>query len=294
MPKGIRGRLPCSIAGCGNQSRSRGWCAKHYERWRAHGDPTKLMLRERTGTRTCARCGCSPDQMPFRMDKRAPDGLGAYCKACEREYNREHYLRHRAARIEDNHERYERNKARYLAAQRDYRLANLDRERERSRERSRGNPLGIERARRWRAENPDRARAIVRAWFDANPERVRALAAKRRMRLRGSTGKVEAIDRLSIWERDGGLCGLCAEPVLFASMHLDHIKPLSKGGDHTAANTQPSHPRCNSRKKDREVPRWAFATGSALQRLAARSSGSPSSFPLSGTTTTCSTSQFPI
>lgn len=28
----------CSIDGCGNPSRSRGWCASHYDRWRRTGD----------------------------------------------------------------------------------------------------------------------------------------------------------------------------------------------------------------------------------------------------------------
>lgn len=30
----------CSIADCNKNRYSRGWCRKHYERWRAHGDPS--------------------------------------------------------------------------------------------------------------------------------------------------------------------------------------------------------------------------------------------------------------
>src|SRR5699024_281803 len=29
----------CSIAGCEKDALARGWCPKHYQRWRAHGDP---------------------------------------------------------------------------------------------------------------------------------------------------------------------------------------------------------------------------------------------------------------
>ena len=37
----------CSIDGCGNKSRLRGWCQKHYHRWRNHGDPTALVKSEK-------------------------------------------------------------------------------------------------------------------------------------------------------------------------------------------------------------------------------------------------------
>lgn len=33
----------CSIPGCSSLARRRGWCTKHYHRWRAHGDPLKLL-----------------------------------------------------------------------------------------------------------------------------------------------------------------------------------------------------------------------------------------------------------
>lgn len=29
----------CSIPGCGGKLRARGWCQKHWKRWRKHGDP---------------------------------------------------------------------------------------------------------------------------------------------------------------------------------------------------------------------------------------------------------------
>lgn len=32
--------IPCSIARCPNPAKARGWCSRHYEVWRQHGDPT--------------------------------------------------------------------------------------------------------------------------------------------------------------------------------------------------------------------------------------------------------------
>lgn len=34
----------CSVAGCGRPRHGRGWCTKHYQRWKRHGDPNKPGL----------------------------------------------------------------------------------------------------------------------------------------------------------------------------------------------------------------------------------------------------------
>lgn len=47
-----------------------------------------------------------------------------------------------------------------------------------------------------------------------------------------------------------GLCHLCGAPILsHADAHLDHIVPLSKGGQHTMDNLAPTHARCNQIKR---------------------------------------------
>ncbi len=42
----------CSITGCDNKHYARGWCTKHYQRFRAHGNPSKLLISER-GSGAC-------------------------------------------------------------------------------------------------------------------------------------------------------------------------------------------------------------------------------------------------
>lgn len=88
-------------------------------------------------------------------------------------------------------------------------------------------------------------------WAAANPEAVRAFQARRRAAkritaLRFSTDQLRA--RIAYY---GGLCWICrAAPW----EHIDHVKPLSKGGPHMLANLRPACARCNSSKKDR----WPF------------------------------------
>lgn len=46
----------CSIENCANSVRARGWCGKHYERWRTYGDPQYEYIPEYT--LTCSVEGC--------------------------------------------------------------------------------------------------------------------------------------------------------------------------------------------------------------------------------------------
>jgi hypothetical protein len=43
MPKGTPGKPVCSIEGCGQLNEARGYCKKHYQRWRTTGDPIKTL-----------------------------------------------------------------------------------------------------------------------------------------------------------------------------------------------------------------------------------------------------------
>lgn len=73
-------------------------------------------------------------------------------------------------------------------------------------------------------------------------------------------GDVSPVDRLAVFDRDGWVCQLCGEPVdpdlkgpdpQCAS--LDHIVPLSLGGDHSMENTQLAHLGCNASKGNRAM-----------------------------------------
>ena len=39
LPKRFPGDRKCSVEGCNNDARKRGWCNFHYDRWRRHEDP---------------------------------------------------------------------------------------------------------------------------------------------------------------------------------------------------------------------------------------------------------------
>jgi hypothetical protein len=94
------------------------------------------------------------------------------------------------------------------------------------------------------------------AWTRAQPEyRLRNREAKARRRAHKAAGVVERFKHSDIFERDGWCCGLCGKAVNRGAVAphplsptIDHIIPLSRGGDHTRANVQCAHFLCNARK----------------------------------------------
>jgi 5-methylcytosine-specific restriction endonuclease McrA len=113
------------------------------------------------------------------------------------------------------------------------------------------NPAHAEWKRQYTAAHAVENLARVRAWKAANPERSAELHRRKQMnrsaRKRGS-GRYEPIDQLVVLERDDGVCGICGGDVDPMDYHVDHIIPLARGGEHTYANVQTTHPSCNVAK----------------------------------------------
>lgn len=80
--------------------------------------------------------------------------------------------------------------------------------------------------------------------------------AMTRARHAGATD-VHLVRRDGVGERDGWVCQIClrptnrtADPLHPDAPTVDHIVPLSKGGQHTMSNVQLACYSCNSRKRD--------------------------------------------
>jgi 5-methylcytosine-specific restriction endonuclease McrA len=76
----------------------------------------------------------------------------------------------------------------------------------------------------------------------------------------------EPYKRMDVVEKYGSLCHLCGKEIDIQmsrkigqdgwqnSLHIDHVIPLSKGGDDTLNNVRPAHAWCNM-KKGATLPR---------------------------------------
>lgn len=76
-----------------------------------------------------------------------------------------------------------------------------------------------------------------------------------RARKAGAT-VVHPVDRIDVFERDGWRCMICGcglslttDPFAPAAPTVDHVVPLSRGGEHTMANVQAACLHCNSAKQ---------------------------------------------
>ena len=67
------------------------------------------------------------------------------------------------------------------------------------------------------------------------------------------TNRRKAIKRQLV-NKNGAICAICGEPIKNArDMSLDHIIPISKGGQTTMENCQLAHKWCNVRKGNKVI-----------------------------------------
>jgi 5-methylcytosine-specific restriction endonuclease McrA len=99
-----------------------------------------------------------------------------------------------------------------------------------------------------RAANPGAETVYSTAWRKANPEKWALRNRENQRRRRGD----KPVSYATILERDGMVCHLCSGPIAgLDDLHMDHVIPLARGGEHNEQNIKPAHALCNMRKGSR-------------------------------------------
>lgn len=201
-----------------------------------------------------------------------------YCKTYNKIYyaaNREKLLEDAKRYREENRERladYDRQRwpERREESNRRRRLAYLDPEvREADNERRKlqyyeNHERELECRKRYSEENKERLAEYAKQWREENKEYVstynkkyrereagqikrRAAQAKRKALKKGAKGEVGGDTIFQMAEDQEWLCAYCETP-LFGEFHVDHMRPLSKGGAHDWSNLSITCPGCNMSK----------------------------------------------
>ncbi len=233
--------------------------------------------------KACTKCGKMRCYSAFSRDKRLKSGLKSQCKICHRneckawhqahikhdvEYRqayRDHYREIGRAYYRNNRERYRDYRLAHSQSQREYKKSwwQNNREHDRVRREARKERINEQRKIRYH-NNPDRAKERSRAYKQthpeynknysrANPELIRRKTAHRRARKKKAPGTytVEQWEALKVRYEYTCLCCGRKEPEI--KLSIDHVVPLTMGGDNTINNIQPLCLSCNSAKRTRII-----------------------------------------
>ena len=226
-------------------------------------------------TKVCTKCGEDKPLSEYPKRKVSKDGHRNDCKVCRsaerkayREANREKVSAGKKAYREDNREKvaayqkahYEANREKIKAAKKAYYEANREKKKAYY-------EANREKVAAYQKAHYEANRDEIAAWQKAyraerwanDPEYRAKVYASNLLRKRLQPGaKQEPYTREEIFARDNWICGLCEEPIDPELRHpdrgfasIDHIVPISLGGDDTPANVQAAHLSCNTAKGNR-------------------------------------------
>lgn len=183
--------------------------------------------------KTCFDCGESKSREEFYKNKTAKDGLRRTCIPCTKAADKIRNAKRKDKKQVMQRRWYEANKEYALAQASEWAKTNKDKVNAANR--------------KWKANHPEQYAAIQKTYRKKNYARIKANTSIRDGRKR-ATAHVP-ITRSQLQQKlayYGGLCWICREN---PHEHWDHVKPISKGGWHIAANLRPSCKPCNLYKR---------------------------------------------
>lgn len=225
--------------------------------------------------KTCTICNESKPIDLFLKKSSSFDGYRNQCKQCTNAQKKSNltlemraiknakvreYKANNPELLREQRKAYrERNRARLIEKAAKYRAENKEAISESNKDRYRRNKERISayfKARRhlkaeydkaYVRENKERIAARGAEYKRNNPDKVRKHAHKRRARALDAKGVYSAGDVQKILGLQRGMCAYCRVKV-GERYHVDHIKPLSRGGSNWPENLQILCPSCNVKK----------------------------------------------
>lgn len=113
--------------------------------------------------------------------------------------------------------------------------------------------------RQWARENADKTREYNRKSYQKNPNKAIIRSRQRKIKMMGNGYKLYTLEQ--VLEEYGQVCYLCELEIDLTlprkigvagwefGLHLDHVTPISKGGQDCLENVAPTHAICNLNKR---------------------------------------------
>lgn len=205
-------------------------------------------------TKTCAKCAKDLVLSEFHRDSSSPDGRVKACKPCVAARSKRRYVSKSDEIRAGYRTRYALNHDKIRARIKEKYHQDPEKMRQRMRDYCRKRPDVVHAAeKKWRTSNHERRQLYKREWEKKHPESRKIQLSRYRALLKSS--RICTIKRADLEARIlafGGVCAYCSA----AWEHLDHVKPISRGGAHCLANLRPACAPCNRKKSAMPAKEW--------------------------------------
>ena len=213
-------------------------------------------------TKVCSECRQEKPLDHYHKSKLGKYGRVAICAVCKAVIDAQYNEDNREAISIQRRAYRQNNKEKIAEKDRIYRQNNLEKIREADRQYyQKTSEERLAYQRKYRLENPEKIKEQNIKKYQNDIEGYKNRARKRQaLEAEATVGYMpDNIKEIHLYmQRD--CCALCWEPIEeeypHPDIHLEHIIPLSRGGDHSLENTQVTHGTCNQRKWARNMEEY--------------------------------------
>ena len=202
-------------------------------------------------SKACSKCKQQKPSCEFYKDPRATTGLQSCCIECQKRWNKEN-----SERLAQNKRQWRKSpevKARIAEYSKQYAAKN--KEELKSRRKSyywKNREKVLKQFNDWAKDNGAKIKINRTQSRKANPALYRSYSATRRARMKNA--QTFQITKMEFQKLYSSNCFYCQG----TATSIDHVIPLSRGGNHSIGNLVACCLSCNSSKKDKTITEWRY------------------------------------